>query len=338
MDLPMGIAMGPREFKQRLRALSPEEFEHFVADVWERFLSGSTTVTQASNDMGVDVLRHGHSEREAVQVKRYGANNSLGRPDVQQYHALYEQENADRVTVVTSGPIADTAERWAAEHDVTLFDGDDLYDLIRDGNATELLSTWFYEDDVTLRRRQSLPRRAIGLLLSSVASGIRLGRPLWNLGVALVSTFLILAGLAALTLSSFVSQPGSGAQASLDQVELLFEWISIVSFPAVPISLLLYGKRRQSALFLGALVVPLIVTNAFTLPEVAVDIGTILLFVVFLALSAYDLYDVYKLGWRTHVTASIAPTRRLIGPGGAPASDENTDINPFGYASVAARK
>jgi hypothetical protein len=134
------------EAKTRLQSVDPYEFETLVAEVWEAD-GWDTQVSQASNDMGVDVEAYktdGIVDQKAViQAKRYSGNNKIGRPKIQQYHALKEQDpEADVAVVVTTSSFTSTAEEWAADHNVKLVDGDDLLHLIEERNAEELIDEY----------------------------------------------------------------------------------------------------------------------------------------------------------------------------------------------------
>lgn len=126
--------------KDQLQEIDPTEFEHFVASLWEE--SGwSTTVTQQSQDAGVDILATRSdpvSQRVVIQVKRYQNNNRVSSAEVQQYAALKKQESADSVVIVTSGSFTEPAQNRGRELDIQLVDGDDLIEIIEEG---ELLAT-----------------------------------------------------------------------------------------------------------------------------------------------------------------------------------------------------
>ena len=318
-------------FRRLLLALSPEEFEYFVADLWDRVRPGTVRVTQASGDMGVDVVVDGE-EREIIQAKRYGPDNPVGRPEIQQYYALYDQENADRVTVVTSGRVAETAEAWAVEHGVTLFDGDDLYDLIRAADCSELLSEWFVTGEYSLDGPGLTGR--VGRLLRPVVSVpgalIRLGRPLWASLLAFVAGTLLLAGVVA-----FLTPPGGPASLegsrAADTLEAALTGALLVSFVMFPLSLALYGLRRRALLVVGVCVGSLVAINADG--DLAYNLGLVALDLSLLAIAVYDIYAVSRGGLWTHVRASLGPLAGLFGTG-----SDGDGVDPMRYATVAARR
>ena len=128
--------------KRALRGLDGAQFEYFVADLWEED-GWETAVTQTSNDVGVDVeavKRDTIEQKLVIQTKRYKEGNKIGRPKIQQYYSLKEQDaRADAAVVVTTSSFTDSAENWARDHNVKLVDGDDLTDLIHRVGADDLV-------------------------------------------------------------------------------------------------------------------------------------------------------------------------------------------------------
>jgi restriction system protein len=94
------------EVRERLYNIDPYEFEKLVADLWA--LQGyETEVSQASNDMGVDVIAEKSdamvNTKLAIQVKRYSEGNDIGRGDVQRYHSMKVQDSTvDGAVIVTT--------------------------------------------------------------------------------------------------------------------------------------------------------------------------------------------------------------------------------------------
>jgi len=128
-----GAAPDRERLRERLYDVDPFAFESFVADLWAAE-GWETTVTDDRNDMGVDVVaeRSGTvDQRLVLQVKRYGPDNPVGRPAVQQYHSMKAQDAAaDAAVVVTSSRFTSDAREWAARQNVKLVDGDDVVDLV----------------------------------------------------------------------------------------------------------------------------------------------------------------------------------------------------------------
>lgn len=120
-----------RLLKQKLMALSPYAFEHFVKELLEAMDYENVTVTKQSGDKGVDVtanFQFGITEiKEVVQVKRTEA--SITRPVIDQLRGALPYHQAIRGTIITLGKfakgVADSALFQGAAP-ITLIDGDRL--------------------------------------------------------------------------------------------------------------------------------------------------------------------------------------------------------------------
>ncbi|SMO72008.1 restriction endonuclease [Halorubrum cibi] len=115
--------------KDRMRAMTPYEFEEFVAEVWSarRF---TTTVRQRSRDRGIDLEARRDGSYTAVQVKQNGEETTIGSRMVRNYATLYQQdESIDSVVIVTSGGFTAPGEDLARDLDVALIDGVRLAEL-----------------------------------------------------------------------------------------------------------------------------------------------------------------------------------------------------------------
>jgi restriction system protein len=148
----------------RLQRIDPYAFEEFVAELWE--LQGwRTKVTPASNDGGVDVIASKGRIRKqtwAFQVKRHGANTTVGTPDVQQYSSLpHQHRNIDRVAIISSNTYTKGAREIAAKLDVTLIDGEELVKRCKRHGSGDLIDK--YDPEVV---EPSWARRALKLAVA----------------------------------------------------------------------------------------------------------------------------------------------------------------------------
>ncbi|MFB6360696.1 MAG: restriction endonuclease [Halobacteriales archaeon] len=137
--------------REHLQRMDPDEFEHFVADLWERF-GWQTRVVGEPGDQVIDVVAHtADGERQLIQAKRYGPTTTVGSPEVQQYASLRIQTEGpvNQVTIVTTGEFSDQAEAMASDLDVILVDGGELIGLVEEVEAVELIAEYF--DDIELR-------------------------------------------------------------------------------------------------------------------------------------------------------------------------------------------
>lgn len=139
--------------RRHLQRMDPEEFEHFVADVWAR-IGWDTRVVGAPGDRGVDVVATATTDtagpqKQLIQAKRYGPETTVGSPEVQQYASLrLQRDGVDQVTVVTTGGFSGQAEDMAPDLDVILVDGEELIGIVLEVDAVDLLAE--YLDGVEL--------------------------------------------------------------------------------------------------------------------------------------------------------------------------------------------
>lgn len=118
-DMPEDAA----EIEGRLLAMDPFDFERHVMAFFER-AGFQAWVTKKSNDFGVD----GFAKREdgvvVVQCKRYALDNRVGRPAVQQFKGVVEENGAVAGYIVTTSGFTDEASQSAAMADkIRLVDG-----------------------------------------------------------------------------------------------------------------------------------------------------------------------------------------------------------------------
>lgn len=89
---------------------------------------------QGFSDVGVDARatkEYFHPQKVLIQVNRCGEDNAVGRPAIQQYALLKQQEkNVDKAIIVTTGRFTRAAEARADDINVKLIDGANLVDLI----------------------------------------------------------------------------------------------------------------------------------------------------------------------------------------------------------------
>lgn len=133
------------DLKSELQSMDDYEFEHFVADLWEE-MGWNCEVSTASNDKGIDVRAtktEPYEQKALIQVKRYGEGNKVGSPDIQQYSSLKHQEdNVDKVIMVTSSSYSRNAEELASDLNVKLINGDALVGLVEQADAEHLVEEY----------------------------------------------------------------------------------------------------------------------------------------------------------------------------------------------------
>ena len=105
----------------RLKMLSPLEFERHVAEYYRR--SGfRVTLTKQSGDQGIDVIAEGKGGRVGIQVKRY--LDGVGNGAVQEVVAGLSFYGCSRGVVITTGRFTASARALAAANHVELLDGE----------------------------------------------------------------------------------------------------------------------------------------------------------------------------------------------------------------------
>lgn len=123
----------------RLRSGSPEFFERAVLDLLTAMGYGgiekNATHTGKSGDGGIDGVLDQDAlglNRVHVQAKRYGEDNAIGRPDIQQFVGALGDKGASQGVYVTSSRFTREAEDTAsrAREKIALIDGNKLVELM----------------------------------------------------------------------------------------------------------------------------------------------------------------------------------------------------------------
>lgn len=116
-----------------LMEMAPVDFERHVMSFFEA-AGHPTGLTARSNDFGVDGYVFHPDGVVVVQCKRYRADNAVGRPDVQQFKGVIEEQRAFRGYFVTTSRFTAEAIESAGKSDrVRLVDGAELVRWHKDG-------------------------------------------------------------------------------------------------------------------------------------------------------------------------------------------------------------
>jgi len=119
---------------EQLYALSPRDFEHYVADLFKS-RGYSVEVRGRTGDLGVDLaLRQPNGRLAIVQCKRY--RHTIGPDIVRELFGTMVHERAFHGFLVTTAAISDSARAWAADKPITLIDGPTLARLSGDLRAS----------------------------------------------------------------------------------------------------------------------------------------------------------------------------------------------------------
>jgi hypothetical protein len=144
-DVSGGGSVNADDLERVLQSMDDYEFEHFVADLWER-MGWETEVSTRSADRGIDVVatrRSPYEEKALIQAKRYGPNSTVGSPEIQQYASLkHQRRGVDKVLVVTTNGFSSQAEELAHQLNVKLIDVEDLVGLIEELDARGLVAEY----------------------------------------------------------------------------------------------------------------------------------------------------------------------------------------------------
>jgi len=156
------MGLSDTEIIERLRQLEGYEFEKFVAELWQR-RGWDTTVTTESNDQGIDIIATQstpYHEKELIQAKRYHESNRVGGPEIQQYVSLRHQEdNVDKVVVVTTSSFTDSAISIAKKANLKLIDAAGLAQLVSTINASKLIED--HTSKVSVSSERSIPKTTL---------------------------------------------------------------------------------------------------------------------------------------------------------------------------------
>lgn len=121
---------------EELQALSPSEFEEYVAKLF-RQKGYLVAVRGRSGDLGVDLEVTGkNGKRGIVQCKRYQRN--IGPEIVRELYGTFLHERVTRAFLVTTAEISQSARRWAIGKPLTLIDGQSLVAIARSLHETDI--------------------------------------------------------------------------------------------------------------------------------------------------------------------------------------------------------
>lgn len=135
-------SLSDEQLKSQLQGMDDYDFEHLIADLWER-QGWRTEVKQQSADRGVDVVAERDDpfpQKWLIQAKCY--SNTVGGPEVRQYVSLQHRPGVDGAIVVSSGPFSKQARQEEKDHNLKLIDGDALISMIRKTDSYDLVDQY----------------------------------------------------------------------------------------------------------------------------------------------------------------------------------------------------
>lgn len=127
----------PAYTRDQLYALSPADFERYVARLFRR-KGYQVRLRGRSGDQGVDLeLVNQYGKRAIVQCKRY--RHTVGPDLVRELYGTLIHERVAHAFLVTTADISESAREWARHKPMTLIDGETLVQIaaILDANHSE---------------------------------------------------------------------------------------------------------------------------------------------------------------------------------------------------------
>lgn len=121
-------------YKEKIRNMSPREFEFFVANIFER-LGYSVKITQATRDGGYDIIATKADPIPftlIVECKHWGEKHKVDVSVVRSVYGVQMAEQANQSVIVTSSKFTRDARKFAEERKnlMALLDIDDLINFI----------------------------------------------------------------------------------------------------------------------------------------------------------------------------------------------------------------
>lgn len=114
----------------QLKGLTPEEFEEFVAEVFEA-LGYHVERVGGSGDDGADLLIRREALRAVVQCKYHQGKAVVGSPELQKFLGTVHHTNCHKGYFVTTGTFTLSAERFSGSNPIELIDGPGLVELVQ---------------------------------------------------------------------------------------------------------------------------------------------------------------------------------------------------------------
>ena len=126
-----------------LNALSWQEFERMVAEVYRQKGLQVEVTGGGGNDGGIDLILTGNGQRTLVQCKKW-RGFKVGVKPVRELYGVMAAEGVQRGILITSGIFTNEALRWAEGKPLELVDGAQCASMLRQvqqvmGGTTETL-------------------------------------------------------------------------------------------------------------------------------------------------------------------------------------------------------
>ena len=109
--------------------MEPYQFENAIAGLF-RNLGFEVKQTPYSNDHGKDAIAWKDGKKYLIECKRYDAQNTIGRRELQIFLAAMKEENVELGFYVNTGRFASTAREYAAQQNIELYDRENFAELV----------------------------------------------------------------------------------------------------------------------------------------------------------------------------------------------------------------
>lgn len=110
--------------------LSPQELEDFVAKLF-KCLGYEVKQTPYSGDGGKDIIAFKDGRKYIIECKRY-KKEKVGRPELQKFFGVMNEEGADGGFFVTTGQFTQTAVEYAQKYGIRLVNANELARMTRE--------------------------------------------------------------------------------------------------------------------------------------------------------------------------------------------------------------
>lgn len=122
---------------EKMYNVDPYHFEHMMLQLLNSMgykgTNGESLVTQKSNDNGIDGIINQDPlgmQNLYVQVKRYGKNNKVQRPEIDGFGGALRRQGIDRGVFITTSSFTQGAKEAAKPLHISLVDGEMLTNLM----------------------------------------------------------------------------------------------------------------------------------------------------------------------------------------------------------------
>ena len=129
-DRRKASAQGIKHRLEQLEKLTHDEFEEFIAEVFEA-LEFQVERVGGSGDDGADLKLTREPARSIVQCKYY-KKGVIGSPDLQKFLGTIHQSGSQKGYFVTTSSFTLSAEKFAANQPIELIDGPRLGEMVRE--------------------------------------------------------------------------------------------------------------------------------------------------------------------------------------------------------------